>query len=395
MLMIDQPKVDDPQKPPPDTKVLGPQDRRVLVEEQPQQRALKAQPDAPESKEPPPPVATDAQAPEAQATAAAPREASPKGNPDRPKDAPADPKPADPKPADPKPPDSDPQAQQRKGDPGDAGAKPSPKAEQSAQADPLEEAQAEQRPTSPEDAADPQADPGQASKTGEAGDGAKVDLMAAVQMKGGASYQEMFGARDSADLRRMTGKQRRLLGHWEQRVKAMKAALENFVPNVRYGNQIAINTRESVYAPYIAEVHRNIHLLWANGYLRHLDLNVPMGHPLSNQRLVTLMELVIDAKTGTVKEAVIVESSGVPDYDAEAVRVALDARADREAPSAIVSPDGNVYLHWHFWRDHRQCGTFGVSVYVLDKTGKVDTYQVQEELDTLEKKHGIAPHKHE
>jgi hypothetical protein len=28
-----------------------------------------------------------------------------------------------------------------------------------------------------------------------------------------------------------------------------------------------------------------------------------------------------------------------------------------------------VYLHWNFWRDQRQCGVFGASIFLVEKDG--------------------------
>jgi hypothetical protein len=36
-----------------------------------------------------------------------------------------------------------------------------------------------------------------------------------------------------------------------------------------------------------------------------------------------------------------------------------------EAPEAIRSADGKVYIHWGFYRNERQCGTFNAEPFVL------------------------------
>lgn len=236
---------------------------------------------------------------------------------------------------------------------------------------------------------------GSKQKDGESGSNAKADVAAALKIDLG-QYDKTFGERDAIDKARLSGRERKFLGRWRKRVESMKAAMENFVPNVRYGNQIAINTRRSVYASYLARIHRKIHRLWGGQYLHHLDLNFSAGHPLSNPRLLTKVEMVIDGKSGEVKEVVIVDSSRNYDYDTEAVRVSLVVSPHGPAPRQIVSPDGNVYVHWRFWRDTRQCGTFGASVFVVDNTGKIDQYEVKEGLDDLNEHHprGSKPGRH-
>src|SRR6185312_6231126 len=50
-----------------------------------------------------------------------------------------------------------------------------------------------------------------------------------------------------------------------------------------------------------------------------------------------------------------------------------------DPPRAIRSGNGKVYLHWHFYRDDRQCGPAGADPYILenasadaDKTSALD-----------------------
>ena len=50
-------------------------------------------------------------------------------------------------------------------------------------------------------------------------------------------------------------------GRWERKLDAIKSSLENFVPDVRPGNQTALKTRAHPYALYIARMHRRIHEL--------------------------------------------------------------------------------------------------------------------------------------
>lgn len=392
-LMIDQPKVAEESEPPPDTKVLAPQNRRVLQETQPTRRALKATleqpelPKKPEQVEEPEDEPTPPKKPEQTPLA----KAEPKGEPEKKAEPP--PKPAAQTPSDAKEESaaepSKAQKRRRAGEPGQGAASNDALPGAPVPSDPTGDKGAAGSPRAGEEA---EAGDNQA---GASGSGDQFDVAAAMRVDPGR-YQEIFGERDAADQKRLDGRQRRILGRWQERVKATRAALENFVPNVRFGNQIAINARRSEYAGYIAAIHRKIHRLWGIGYLRHLDTRFGGGHPLSNPSLRSIIELVIDARSGQVEEANIVETSGVLEYDAEAIRVVLAVSAGGPAPSAIVSPDNKVYLHWKFHRDTRQCGTFGVSVYVLDKKGNLDQYNVEEQLDDLNEAHpaGTRAHRH-
>ena len=51
----------------------------------------------------------------------------------------------------------------------------------------------------------------------------------------------------------------------------VQAALENFIPEVRPGNQTALNTRAAPFAAYIARMHRSIHQLWGFGQMEDWD----------------------------------------------------------------------------------------------------------------------------
>jgi hypothetical protein len=149
----------------------------------------------------------------------------------------------------------------------------------------------------------------------------------------------------------------------EQRRGQVKGALENYLTHIKPGNHTSVNARRSVYASYINRIHRKVHARWGSGYLPRLDSRYGPGHKLSDSSLHSVLEIVVDADSGEVADVNIVQSSGVTSYDAEAVMISYDTGPHPNPPEEIVSPDGRVYLHWNFWRDQRQCGTFGVSVY--------------------------------
>ena len=50
----------------------------------------------------------------------------------------------------------------------------------------------------------------------------------------------------------------------------VQSALENFIPEVKPGNQTALNTRAAPFAAFIARMHRSIHELWGFGFLEEL-----------------------------------------------------------------------------------------------------------------------------
>jgi TonB family protein len=157
-------------------------------------------------------------------------------------------------------------------------------------------------------------------------------------------------------------------GRHDRKWKRIRAALENFIPEVQPGNQTALGTRANPFALYIARMHRNIHKLWGYGFLVDLD-NKPDRHPMNNMRLWAMIEAVVTPE-GKVAKATIVKNSGILPYDVAALDTIFSASPYPPTPRAIRSADGNVYLHWRFHRDQRQCGTFGVDPYILTKPPK-------------------------
>lgn len=159
----------------------------------------------------------------------------------------------------------------------------------------------------------------------------------------------------------------RLLPDFEARDESFRASLENFIPEVKPGNHTGVNAHRNVYATYIARIHRKIHVRWADRYLGYLDTRKPLGDPLNNPRLRTVLEFVIEASTGQVEKVNIVTTSGEMQFDSEAISIAHAVGPHPAPPEQIVSPDGRVYIHWAFNRDQRQCGTFGASVFLVDR----------------------------
>jgi hypothetical protein len=185
-------------------------------------------------------------------------------------------------------------------------------------------------------------------------------------------YEEMFDA--EADRRKMEkhaekGPGNDMFRRIEKQDGAVRAAMENYIGEVQPGNHTAVNAKKDVAATYINRIHSKVHPRWGGDYLPSLDRNYGPGHPLSNSDLNTVLELAVDGETGKLEEVTIIESSGLTSYDMEAIHIVKSVAPNPEAPEALRSPNGNVYLHWNFWRDQRQCGTFGVSIYKLREDG--------------------------
>lgn len=186
-----------------------------------------------------------------------------------------------------------------------------------------------------------------------------------------AEYERAFGKQDDAPTAdEPQNKRRRMFSNIKRRQKNLRASLENMIPEVKPGNHTSVNAHPAVYAGYMASIHRKIHERWANDYLMALDTSYPRSHPLQNPMLHVLLEFVIEAKSGKFEAVNIVRSSGELMFDAEAVDTAWAVGDRPNPPPQIVSPNGKIYVHWNFWRDGRQCGVFGASIFIVDDKGQ-------------------------
>jgi TonB family protein len=177
-------------------------------------------------------------------------------------------------------------------------------------------------------------------------------------------YERIMG-KDRVDderqvaARKMSSKK----GRWERKLAAIKSSLENFVPDVRPGNQTALKTRAHPFALYIARMHRRIHELWGFGFLEDLD-NKSADYPLNDPNLWVNLEVSVNPD-GSLHKVTIAKTSGKTEFDVAAVDTVISSAPFEPTPEAIRSVDGRIYLRWGFYRNWRQCGTFNVEPYIL------------------------------
>src|SRR5262245_53945795 len=174
----------------------------------------------------------------------------------------------------------------------------------------------------------------------------------------------LFGAEAEAERRLAQTQRSTRQGKFQRNVARVRSSLENFIPEVRPGNQTALNTRAAPFAAYIAKMHRSIHKLWGFGALEDWD-ELTGGSPLNDPKLSTTLEMVLN-RDGTVDKVTIVRASGYLPFDASAIDVAFNAGPYPDPPRAIRSANGKIYVHWQFHRDERQCATSGVDYFILD-----------------------------
>jgi TonB family protein len=148
-----------------------------------------------------------------------------------------------------------------------------------------------------------------------------------------------------------------------------RSAIENYVSSVKTGNQTALNTAQVPFASYLNAMHNRIHPIFADSFLDSLD-RLPPTHPMNDRHLITKLEIVL-TKEGHLHKMGVVGTSGITAFDIAALDAVSRASPFGPAPSAIISPDGNVYLHWEFHRDEvYACSTMNARPFLLNLPAK-------------------------
>ncbi len=149
-----------------------------------------------------------------------------------------------------------------------------------------------------------------------------------------------------------------------------RAAIENYDPTVKPGNQTSLNAARVPFASYINKMHNRIHPIFADSFLGGLK-NLDPDDKLNDMKLSAHMELVLDGESGAVINAGIVRASGVTAFDVAAISSVHSAGPYGKAPDVIVSPDGKVYVHWEFYRDpYYACTSKFARPYILKNAPK-------------------------
>lgn len=185
--------------------------------------------------------------------------------------------------------------------------------------------------------------------------------------------QSIVGADEIARVRKKDG-ERRLSEHrggWTTMgLDRWKPALENYVATVKPGNQTALNTAHSPFARYLNQIHQQLHQVFADRFLAHLD-RLPADHPLNNMAINTHLEIALNPEDGGIVKLGVTKSSGVTAFDVGALDAVEKAAPYGPPPASIVSYDGNVYLHWEFHREPiYACSTYNAHPYILDAEQK-------------------------
>lgn len=176
-----------------------------------------------------------------------------------------------------------------------------------------------------------------------------------------------------------------------QAKKRFESAYNADGPVIGRGQQGNSVSHQKDVAEYLALMHKEIHPLWAHGYLLRLDtIYRQPGSRLNDPNLEAVLEITLDS-LGTVIDVRMVRSSGIIDYDNEAIHVAWNCSPKLPPPAEMRSTNGRSYIHWTFWRDGRQCGVFGVKVFKLNASKKDALDFSLKAVQIHEKRLGLKP----
>lgn len=173
-----------------------------------------------------------------------------------------------------------------------------------------------------------------------------------LQALGGQSqFEKAIGAEQLRKEREAVGKKIRAEqpGRLDtNKFARWRPAIENYDPSVKLGDETALNAAASPFADYLHDIHNRLHPIFGDEFL---GSGAAMGAGLEDMTLVTHVEIVLSRDEGKILRMGITKQSGNTIFDAVALEAFERASPYGKAPDAIVSPDGNVYLHWEFHRD--------------------------------------------
>jgi hypothetical protein len=155
-------------------------------------------------------------------------------------------------------------------------------------------------------------------------------------------------------------------GSWKAvGIERWRPAIENYVATVKLGNQTALNTAAAPFASYLNRIHNRLHPIFAVNYLGFLD-GLPGSAGLHDKDMKTNLEIVLSQSNGSIVKMGVTRTSGVTAFDISALESVQRASPFGAPPPSIVSPDGNVYLHWEFHRNPLfACSTYFARPYII------------------------------
>lgn len=195
-----------------------------------------------------------------------------------------------------------------------------------------------------------------------------------------SDFESVYGAEELEREREARLEERR--SHHRGRGRAVewaafRAAMENYISEVRPGNQTALDAAASPFAVFINQMHVRIHRNFADGYIGSLGPDAPEGQ--NDPSLATTIEFAVNPD-GTLYRVGIVRTSGNTLFDFGAFNSVYRAQPFPRPPDVILSADGRAWIHWTFERNPRHCGTWNAEPFILENATSPGT---EPRIDTM------------
>jgi hypothetical protein len=104
------------------------------------------------------------------------------------------------------------------------------------------------------------------------------------------------------------------------------------------------------YVGWLGMLHDRIHPIFAEHFLESLKLE-PEDSPLADAALVTRVHFVVGGFDGRIRAIRVAKGSGLVRFDVGALDALDRAQPFPQAPIALRSSDGGVYVQWDFYRN--------------------------------------------
>jgi hypothetical protein len=187
-----------------------------------------------------------------------------------------------------------------------------------------------------------------------------------------SQFESIYGEEDLRQARQARLEERRSRSRGASRQaqwEAFRSAIENYIAEVRPGNQTALDAAASPFATFLSDMHRRIHREFSDRYLASLALDASGG--VNDPTLRTTLEISIN-EDGSIHSVGVIATSGNILHDFAAYRSVMQAQPYPSPPDAILSGDGRAWLHWSFDRGPRQCFTGNARPFMLANTREID-----------------------
>lgn len=183
-----------------------------------------------------------------------------------------------------------------------------------------------------------------------------------------SDFETVFGEEELERAREARLEERRSHARGRGRARewaAFRAAMENYAPEVRIGNQTALNAAASPFATFLHDMHNRIHGEFVERYIASIGSSTTEG--LNDLSLRTTLEIAVN-QDGSIHRVGIVRTSGNTLFDFGAFSSVWRAQPFPTPPAIILSGDGRAWLRWSFDRGQSHCWTSNAEPFILRNT---------------------------